>query len=72
MTLVCISSTSVDTHRSAADSTLMAQRPMARTDLRTKSTSTSVEYLVKKEKICMSEMEGRERKRGRKGGLCLV
>ena len=28
-------------------STLMAQRPMARTDLRTKSTSTSVEYLRK-------------------------
>ena len=38
-------SSSVLTQRSAACSTLMAQRPMARTDLRTKSTSTSVAYL---------------------------
>ena len=33
------------TQRSAEESTLMAQRPIARTDLRTKSISTSVEYL---------------------------
>ena len=38
------------TQRSAACSTLMAQRPMARTDLRTKSTSTSVAYLSNKHK----------------------
>ena len=38
-------SSRVLTHLSAATSTLMAQRPMARTDLRTKSTSTSVAYL---------------------------
>lgn len=45
LTLVCIRSNSVLTHLSAAGSTLMAQRPMARTDFLTKSTSTSVAYL---------------------------
>ena len=39
-------STSVPTHLSAADSTFMAHRPMARTAFLTKSTSTSVEYLA--------------------------
>ncbi|RNA16159.1 hypothetical protein BpHYR1_050148 [Brachionus plicatilis] len=39
-----MSSIRVDTHFSAACSTLMAHLPMARTDLRTKSTSTSVAY----------------------------
>ena len=52
-----MSSTNVPTHRSAAVSTLMAHRPIARTDLRTKSTSTSVEYLG----------EGRGGKRGGRG-----
>ena len=44
--MVWMRSTRVPTHLSAADSTLMAHRPMARTAFLTKSTSTSVEYLL--------------------------
>lgn len=45
ITLVWMRSRSVDTHLSADVSTLIAQRPIALTALRTKSTSTSVAYL---------------------------
>ena len=38
--------------RCAARSSLMAQRPMARTALRTKSTSTSVAYSLNSSSTC--------------------
>lgn len=50
----------VRTESQSLTSTLMAQRPMARTAFRTKSTSTSVAYSLSSAKTCGPEKMGLE------------